>query len=62
MKKFEYKHHNGILEERDLNSFGNDGWELVAHSAVPIAGILGGSNELRQYYVFKREKNGQVNS
>jgi len=47
MKKWEYKHYNCRLIEEELNDLGDDGWELVSHTAVAAMG---------QYYVFKREK------
>ena len=46
MKKWEYKHYNCRLIEEELNDLGDDGWELVSHTAAAMG----------QYYVFKREK------
>ena len=60
MKKWEYRHFNEKLEERDLNRLGEDGWELVSHTAVAVAGLT--SRGFGQYYIFKREKSGQINS
>jgi len=48
--KFEYKAFNEKLSEEQLNTMGEEGWELIVHTAVAIR------NELAQYYVFKREK------
>ena len=55
MKKYLYTSHNGILDDHELNSYGKDGWELISHSAVVTAGTFGSSNELRQYYIFKKD-------
>ncbi|MEK6829005.1 MAG: DUF4177 domain-containing protein [Nanoarchaeota archaeon] len=54
MKKWEYKAVNEKLSESQLNNFGEQGWELVSHTAVAVANILGSA--MGQYYVFKREK------
>ena len=51
---WEYKSVQDKLTDKQLNKLGQDGWELVAHSAVVVNGMLGSSNELRQYYIFKR--------
>jgi hypothetical protein len=55
MKKWEYKTVNDKLTETQLNSLGEEGWELVSHTAVATSNFLGGSG-FGQYYVFKREK------
>jgi hypothetical protein len=49
MKRFEYKHVNERLTERELNDLGEKGWELVTHTGFAW------ENRLCQYYVFKRE-------
>lgn len=51
MKKFEYKTCECILTDATLNSFGDEGWELVTHSISVIA------DSTAPYYIFKREKN-----
>ena len=58
MKKYLYTSHNGILDDHELNAYGSKGWELISHSALVTAGMFGGSNELRQYYIFKKEFDG----
>ena len=50
--KFEYKAFNEKLSEEQLNTMGEEGWELIVHRATAVAI----RNELAQYYVFKREK------
>lgn len=50
-KKFEYRHFDCKLSEKDLNKLGNNGWEMVSHTA------LANYNAFSQYYVFKREIN-----
>lgn len=50
MRRFEYKSFNYKLSEFELNRFGNEGWELVSHTAV-----INKDDELIQYYVFKRQ-------
>lgn len=55
MKKWEYKSVNAKLSDTQLNEFGEQGWELVSHTAVAVSNLFGGSG-FGQYYVFKREK------
>lgn len=54
-KKWEYKSVNAKLSDTQLNEFGEQGWELVSHTAVAVSNLFGGSG-FGQYYVFKREK------
>ena len=49
MKKFEYKSFMNALTDKDLNKQGQEGWELVSHTAVS------GGGHAVQYYIFKRE-------
>jgi len=48
--KFEYISFNTKLTDDQLNRLGENGWELVSHTAV-----VNGRN-FGQYYVFKRQK------
>lgn len=48
MKKYEYKTFQNALSDTELNRLGEQGWELVAHTAF--------GSGMGQYYVFKREK------
>lgn len=48
--KFEYLHFNKKLSLKQLNTIGDNGWELVSHSAVA------NDRAFAQYYVFKRIK------
>lgn len=50
MKKFEYKTFDKKVSDTELNKLGEEGWELVSHSAVCSYNII------IQYYIFKRVK------
>lgn len=53
MKKWEYITFKDGLKDSYLNDLGNEGWELVSHTALYVP-----NNRLNpiQYYIFKREK------
>ena len=55
MKKFEYKTTQTKLTDAELNKLGDEGWELITHTAVAVNQFLSGA-AFGQYYVFKREK------
>ena len=48
--KWEYKSFNQKLTDSDLNRLGEEGWELIVHTAVVNDSAFG------QYYIFKRQK------
>lgn len=52
--KFEYKTFQVKLDDSDLNKLGDQGWELVSHTAVAVSNLM--SSGFGQYYVFKRVK------
>lgn len=49
MKKFNYKTFNEKLSEGYLNMLGEEGWELISHTAVANQKCFA------QYYIFKKE-------
>lgn len=49
MKKFEYKTVQAAMNDSQLNTFGQSGWELISHTAAATNWQFG------QYYVFKKE-------
>ena len=50
MKKYEYKTFQRELYDSELNKLGDEGWQLISHTAVVNESSFG------QYYVFMREK------
>lgn len=51
MKKFEYLTIKKYLDQKELNKFGLQGWELITHEAIYVSK----THELKQNYIFKRE-------
>lgn len=60
MKQWEYKRVTHRLSESELDFLGEAGWELISHTVIKYENFWTSDNS--EYYVFKREKNGQLRS
>jgi hypothetical protein len=57
MKKYQYKHFNESLTSEQLNELGQEGYQLVSHSAVVLKeeNYIGTFTTIKQYYIFMKE-------
>jgi hypothetical protein len=60
MKKWEYKRIERKLSQNELSVLGEAGWEMVSHTVIDFENFWTSKNA--EYYMFKRQKNEQINS